>query len=181
MISAPIEFLPDNVLLWEVDVDEFWSIDQIIRLNYEFGKNPERTAASFYCRFFVGPDRIADNIGMHGNNSRQEWRRVWRYRTGDTWQRHEPPSLMRTNEKGDVQDVMSLNSFSHEETWCMGLIFDHFAYSTEQQLQFKEDYYGYKGAKESFQKMSSNQDSEILVKEYYSWIKDPIWAFKIKK
>lgn len=177
MISAPMNSLPAEALLWEIDVDEIWKTNQIITLVNQFAKNPLRTGAMFYCRFFVGPHQIADNLGLYGNNSLWEWRRVWKYCVGDSWGSHEPPSLLR--KCGDAfQDVMKINPFTHEETWNMGLIFDHLAYTTKEQLQFKEHYYGYSGAVEAFEKMCQDSDSEFLVNKYYSWIKDPIWAFR---
>lgn len=181
MISAPIDSLPKQALLWEIDVDEIWNADQIITLANQFFQEPARTSALFYCRFFVGPGRVADNIGLYGNNPSQEWRRVWKYRAGDYWEAHQPPSLMRTMENGEKHNVTNINPFTHEETWKMGLVFDHLAYVTKKQLQFKETYYGYSGAVAAFEKMCQDDEEEFLVNKYYSWIKDPIWAFHDKK
>ena len=179
MISAPVASLPKEALLWEIDVDEIWNADQIITLVKQFIQEPKRTGAAFYCRFFVSPNHVADNLGAYGNNSDSlwEWRRVWKYRAGDHWGSHEPPLLLR--KKGnDFQDVMTINPFTHQETWRMGLVFDHFAFATKKQLKFKETYYGYSGAVKAFEKMIKDDNKEILVNKYYSWIKDPIWAFR---
>jgi glycosyltransferase involved in cell wall biosynthesis len=173
MISAPLKNLPDDILLWEIDVDEFWTSNQIISLNNHFCNAPDRTAAAFYCRFFVGPKHIADNIGYYGN---QEWRRVWRYRRGDFWASHEPPSLLRTFDSQIPQDVMNIYPFSPDEMWWSGLVFDHFAYVNEEQVRFKESYYGYHGAAEAWKKMIASTDHEVFIPPYLRWIKDPIWA-----
>jgi len=42
--------------------------------------------------------------------------------------------------------MWQVNPFLHEETEQLGLIFQHFAYVTPQQLRFKEQYYGYTNA-----------------------------------
>ena len=63
-----------------------------------------------------------------------------KYQAGDYWKSHVPPVLLRMHE-GKMQDVIEINPFTHEETFEMGLVFDHFAFTTEQQLKFKESYY----------------------------------------
>lgn len=178
MISAPLSQLPEQALLWEIDADEMWNAAQIMKLVEEFAQDLTRTGALFYCRFFAAPDRILDNIGFYGNNPSQEWRRVWNYKKGDVWKTHEPPCLLREVEHGHFQDVMTLSPFTQQETWRMGLVFDHLAYTTEEQLQFKEAYYGYKGATAAWKEMIECSDSEIFIPNYFSWVQDPIWAFK---
>ncbi|MDH4470344.1 MAG: glycosyltransferase family 1 protein [Verrucomicrobiae bacterium] len=178
MISAPLSHLPKQALLWEVDVDEMWNAAQIMTLVEEFAQDPTRTGALFYCRFFVAPDRILDNIGFYGNNPSQEWRRVWNYKQGDMWKTHAPPCLLREVELGDFQDVMTLHPFTQEETWKMGLVFDHLAYTTEEQLRFKEAYYGYQGATAAWKEMMQSSDPDVFVSNYFSWIQDPVWAIK---
>lgn len=178
MISAPLSHLPKQALLWEVDVDEMWNAAQIMTLVTEFAQDPTRTGALFYCRFFVAPDRILDNIGFYGNNPSQEWRRVWNYKKGDVWEKHEPPCLLREVEPGHFQDVMTLHPFTQEETWKMGLVFDHFSFTTEKQLQFKEAYYGYQGATAAWKEMIEQSNSEVFIPNFLSWVHDPVWAFK---
>ncbi len=178
MISAPLEHLPQEALLWEIDVDEIWSAAQIMTLVRSFAQEPMRTGALFYCRFFVTPDRILDSIGFYGNNPSQEWRRVWKYKKGDVWKQHEPPCLLREIHPGSLKDVLELNPFTQEETWRMGLVFDHLAYTTEEQLRFKETYYGYSGARAAWQQLRASQQSEVMISNYFSWIEDPIWALR---
>jgi glycosyltransferase involved in cell wall biosynthesis len=177
MISAPLSQLPNQALLWEVDVDEIWNANQIMTLVDQFAQDPTRSGALFYCRYFISPDRVLDNIGFYANHLHQEWRRVWNYKKGDIWKTHEPPCLLREVEPGRLQDVMTLYPFTHEETWRMGLIFDHFSFVTEAQVEFKELYYGYHGAKEAWKKMLQCRDPEVLITQYCPWIQDPIWAF----
>jgi hypothetical protein len=94
------------------------------------------------------------------------------------WKTHAPPCLLREVELGDFQDVMTLHPFTQEETWKMGLVFDHLAYTTEEQLRFKEAYYGYQGATAAWKEMLECSDPEIFVSHYFSWIQDPVWAIK---
>jgi len=68
------------------------------------------------------------------------------YELGDitraVWAAHEPPRLAEPMPNDQWRDVAG-QSFLHEETEQLGLIFQHFAYVTPQQLRFKEQYYGY--------------------------------------
>jgi glycosyltransferase involved in cell wall biosynthesis len=179
MISASLSHLPERALLWEIDVDEIWNAAQIMALVAQFAQEPTRSGALFYCRFFTAPDRILDNLGFYGNNPSQEWRRVWNYKKGDFWKKHEPPCLLREVEPGHFQDVMTLYPFTQQETWRMGLVFDHLAYTTEEQLRFKESYYGYQGATAAWKEMMQCRDPEIFISNYFPWIQDPIWAVKV--
>jgi hypothetical protein len=73
---------------------------------------------------------------------------------------------------------MTLHPFTQEETWKMGLVFDHLAYTTEEQLRFKEAYYGYQGATAAWKEMMQSSDPDVFVSNYFSWIQDPVWAIK---
>jgi hypothetical protein len=55
------------------------------------------------------------------------------------------------------------------ETW--GLTFDHFAYATKEQAQFKEDFYGYKGLVEGWEKLQQIT-SPVRLRDYFPFITD---------
>jgi glycosyltransferase involved in cell wall biosynthesis len=52
-----------------------------------------------------------------------------------------------------------------------GAVFHHFAYVTEEQLSFKERYYGYKGAVAQWRALQAHQGSDLL-KKFFGWVTD---------
>jgi len=177
MIAAPLAGIRGEAILWQVDADELWSAEQITRLVGHMASDPARTGAKFYCRFFVGPDRVLDNLGAYGNDPASEWRRVWRLLPGDRWETHEPPRLVRGTPGSEV-DVIEIAPFTQRETLAMGLVFDHHAYGTEDQVRFKEAYYGYAGAVERWRQMRDDPRREVLLNDFFPWVKDPVWAIR---
>lgn len=168
MVNAPMPAIDaDPGILWEIDVDEMWTSLQIQDLHDLFDLNPERTAALYRCHFFVGRDLVITNDEVYGNHAAQEWRRTWRFKSGDRWASHEPPCLMRGNR--DVSKICPLN---HIETELHGLRFQHLAYVTESQLKFKESYYGYRGALASWRKLQSHQKFPARLGDFLPWVKD---------
>jgi glycosyltransferase involved in cell wall biosynthesis/predicted O-methyltransferase YrrM/cyclopropane fatty-acyl-phospholipid synthase-like methyltransferase/Tfp pilus assembly protein PilF len=167
MVNAPLENIREQCLLWQVDADELWTFSQLVRAHAMFRAHPEKTAARFYCHFFVGPELIITSRDTYGNHSAYEWQRVWRFQPGDRWAAHEPPRLHR----GEA-DVASLNPFSHVETEAMGLVFQHYAYATDAQLRFKEIYYGYAGAVEQWSKLQRSEQFPQKLSDHFAWVKD---------
>jgi glycosyltransferase involved in cell wall biosynthesis len=171
MCNAPLDSMPSEALLWQVDVDEFWSPQTIEEVHRCFLNNSQIQAAKFACRFFVSPDCVLDNIGFYGNNPACEWRRVWRFKPGDHWVTHEPPVLARNH-----VDLFDVKHLSMHETRANGWIFDHLAYVSENQVAFKQDYYGYQGAVEGWKKLRQSPEDEIIPGLYLPWIPTNVWA-----
>lgn len=169
MFNAACELIQEPGLLWQVDSDEIWSLDQIVKMRDMFRNDPKRNSARFFCRYFVGPD-IAITSRNCGNNTGYEWNRVWKVKPGVRFISHEPPKL----------EAIEENPFTHKETEEAGLVFDHFAYATEAQVAFKEKYYGsennscgvrYKGATERWRKLQMNTKwPSIIGKDFMPWV-----------
>ena len=176
MVSAPLPNLPGDCLLWQVDADELWSAAQIIKTRELFRAHPEKTAAWFWCHYFVGPDLAIGKRNCYGNHPGYEWQRVWRYRTGMSWASHEPPRLVQKDSSGADRDVGTINPFLHYEMEKGGLVFQHFAYVLPRQLEFKETYYGYQGALREWKKLQLARDRPLLLKNYFSWVRDEATA-----
>jgi glycosyltransferase involved in cell wall biosynthesis/ADP-heptose:LPS heptosyltransferase/ubiquinone/menaquinone biosynthesis C-methylase UbiE/Tfp pilus assembly protein PilF len=167
MVNAPLRNISEGCLLWQVDADELWTFSQMVRLRAMFLLRPEKSAAYFYCHYFVGPGLVITSRDTYGNNSSYEWLRVWRYQPGDRWVAHEPPRLHR----GEI-DVASTNAFRHTETEAMGLVFQHYAYATEEQIRFKESYYGYAGAVDQWRKLQQTGKFPQRLADHFAWVKD---------
>jgi hypothetical protein len=60
----------------------------------------------------------------------------------------------------------------HDQTESLGLVFQHFAYATEPQIVFKEEYYGYKGALNGWRALQAVTDFPVPLKNYFPWVRD---------
>jgi len=171
MVNAPLKDISEECLLFQIDVDELWTVSQLCAVEAMFRTQPERTSAYYYCHFFVGKDLIITSKDTYGNNTSYEWLRTWRYKTGDYWASHEPPRLIRKTDSETI-DVAKINPFSHSDTRERGLIFQHYAYTTKEQLRFKESYYGYRDAYEKWMRLNNSNQFPVLLKDYFDWVKD---------
>ncbi|MBL8550620.1 MAG: glycosyltransferase [Hyphomonadaceae bacterium] len=173
MVSAPLGNLGEECLLWQVDADELWTPVQIETMREAFLKAPKRTAALFWCHYFVAPHTLVSTRYNYAQNPEVEWRRVWRYRPGDRWAAHEPPTLVRKIKRRET-DIAEIAPFRHDETEAMGLVFQHFAYVTPEQLRFKEAYYGYAGAEDRWRALQAAAATQgpLLLKDYFGWVSD---------
>ncbi len=172
MVNAPLASINEQALLVQVDSDELWSIEQLERLSLAFQERPDKTAAYFFCNYFVGPELIISTRNTYGNNSSYEWLRAWRYLPGSRWQAHEPPRLLAPLGDGRAVDLAQVNPFTHAETESMGLVFQHYAYVTEEQARFKESYYGYADAVARWRRLQTSSHFPVALASYLPWVKD---------
>lgn len=168
MFNAAMESIQEPGILWQVDSDEIWATQQIVKM-HDMIEDSKRNCARFFCRYFVGPD-IAITSRNCGNNTDYEWNRVWKINPGERFLTHEPPKL----------ETLQENPFTHQETEAVGLVFDHYAYATEAQVSFKERYYGsennavgakYKGAVDRWRKLQANTKWPTRIgKDFMPWV-----------
>ena len=181
MVSAPLKHLPNDCLLWEVDVDEMWSAQNIEKMHKAFLKDASKTAAWYWCSFYTGPDLVVCTRNCYSQNPQQEWLRTWRYQSKDVWAKHEPPILLRGSGPDAGKDVGALNAFDQNTTESFGVTFDHLAYVRSQQLAFKETYYGYSGALAAWTRLQNEaKDSSkpLKLSDYFSWVRDTTYVEK---
>jgi hypothetical protein len=161
MVRAACGGLKTESLLWQVDSDELWTANQIHTAHEMFEREPTKTAARYWCHYYVGPELEILDRYCYGNGA-GDWLRTWRARPGDVWEAHEPPQLQRDGV------LLCDNAFSQAETEAKGLVFEHYAYVTEQQLDFKEAYYGYSNALRRWQKMQK-ATMPVSLRRYFHW------------
>lgn len=172
MVNAPLPAITEECLLWQVDNDELWTVEQVVEMRRRFLAEPERGAAYYWCWYFVGPDKVISTRYNYGQNPGVEWLRTWRFRPGDHWAAHEPPTLVRPDPAGgEPVDIARSAPFTHDETEAFGAVFQHFAYVTPAQLGFKETYYGYAGATARWQELLAHKGSGLLA-DYFGWVTD---------
>jgi FkbM family methyltransferase len=172
MVNEPLFNIKEECLLWQIDADELWTIDQICNARQMFINHPDKTAAFYWCWYFVGEKQIISTRNCYAQNPQQEWLRTWRYKPGSVWVAHEPPRLEEPLPTGQWRDIASVNPFLHQETESHGLIFQHFAYATKEQLQFKEKYYGYKEAVSQWEQLQEVAKYPVFLRDYFAWVGD---------
>jgi ADP-heptose:LPS heptosyltransferase len=172
MVNAPLQNITERCLLWQIDVDELWTADKLSAARTLFLNHPEKTAAYYYCHFFVGPHLVTTSRDTYGNHTSYEWLRTWRFEPGQCWVAHEPPRLCIIDGTGQLTDVAETHPFRHAETESNGLTFQHFAYTLATQLRFKEDYYGYHGAVRHWERLQNASRFPVLLRDYFPWVTD---------
>jgi hypothetical protein len=172
MINAPLPNITEESLLWQLDVDEFWTEEQILKIQAEFEEHPDVSAAYFWCNFFVGDNLKVVNRRCYGNRPQYEWLRVHRFTPGCGWMAHEPPVLT-----GGTPG----RALTHRETEAHGCVFDHYAYSSLAQVKFKEEYYGYKGAVDGWNRLQAETNLPVLLKDYFHWVLDNAIVDRVSK
>lgn len=173
MCNAPLANIKTKCLLWQIDADELWTAKQINAVHRLFMDDPKRTAAVYWCDYFVGPERVISTRHNYAQNPAQEWRRTWRFQPGDRWAAHEPPTLERPRRllSRGVPDLATAHPFTPDELEAAGAVFQHFAYVTPEQLAFKESYYGYNGATQRWRELQSAPAPGFL-RDYFPWVGD---------
>ena len=173
MVSAPLTNIRERCLLWQIDADEIWRAEQICDVRRHFVQNPQTSGAFFWCDYFVGPLALIGTRYNYAQNPAKEWLRVWRYHPGDRWAAHEPPTLVRRGRFGTDIDVAGVAPLMHDESEALGAVFQHFAYATEDQVRFKEVYYGYNGAVTGwYQLQKAIVNGTVLLRDYFPWVTD---------
>lgn len=161
MVNAPLASIHESCLLWQLDSDELWTPGQIETVHQLFRQHPEKNCAFFTCRYFVGQNIAVTGRGVYGNRD-GEWLRVFRFEPGMEFEKHEPPRI-----KG-----LKRVPFEPKDTERMGLIFDHYAYATKAQAEFKEKYYGYTDAVAHWERLQRNEVWPAALKDFFPWVKD---------
>ncbi len=172
MVKAPLINIKEECLLWQVDVDELWTVEQICLARQLFIQNPEKTAAYYWCWYFVSEKLVISTRNCYTQNPQQEWLRTWRFKPGYTWETHEPPILVERLSNSEIKYIAKVNPFLHEETEKHNLVFQHYAYVLPAQLKFKETYYGYKDAESQWLKLQKPEILPLFLSEYLSWVTD---------
>ena len=170
MVNAPLGGIQEACLLWQVDVDEFWTADALVKMRDLFVKDPQKTAAYFHCHYFLGPLKYVVSMNTWATGP-FDWLRVWRYQPGMRWTSHEPPCLV----DGRGRNVGLLNPFSRDVTLAKGIVFQHYAYVLESQVRFKESYYGYREAVRLWKRLNGTK-GRLRVAEYLPWAGKDAWA-----
>lgn len=171
MCNAALALIHEPCLLWQVDSDELWTANAINDTFCLFQMYAS-DAAYFRCRYFVGPDRcLRIEANSYGNHTAYEWRRVWDFTPGMRFKTHEPP----------VMEGKTAKAFDQDFTLRRGLVFDHMAYATRKQMEFRAQYYAgstnpnahlWRNCVEGWDRLQAVTQFPVKLKDYFPWVDD---------
>lgn len=163
MCNACLSGISEECVLVQADVDEFWSANHLELIVQMFTEIPHAMRAFFWCRYFLGRNIVAINTDGYSNRKVGEWLRAFRYQPGTLFQRHEAPIL--DGNKG--------LSITRDETKGAGLVFDHFAWSLENQVAGKARLYPYPNSLDHWKKLQENKVWPVKnLKDFLPWVGD---------
>jgi hypothetical protein len=170
MFNHALDQIKEEGVLLQCDADEVWQAWQLDRLVDAFRSDPSIGSAQFVCRYFLGVNILSATPNTYGNKP-DEWLRAWRFTPGDKFLSHEPPNLHQR------QPGHRINP---EWLAMEGLMFDHYAYAFPNQVQYKEQFYGYRNAFKGWQSLQQNKRWPVKLKEFFGWVDDRATAEPLK-
>jgi len=168
MVNMPLIHIREQCTLLQVDSDEIWKPWQVCKISELFEQNLLLDQMIFQCRYFVGRD-IVINIENELRYKNLHWPRAWRFQPGMRFISHEPPVLMPHPRR----------AFSAHETHGMNLIFDHFSYAIESQVDMKSRFYGYVNAVTHWRRLQANTIWPVKLKDFLPWANEHSIAERI--
>lgn len=154
-----IEPSMENCILMQFDVDEIWTID-VLKNMLPFIENEDVDGALFHCNYYVGPNLKIINENCYGNYM-IDWCRLWKIKEKSEWVSHEPARVK------NLHKFFNRN-FTKEKGW----IFDHYAYVLEEQVRFKENFYGYTSALDCWKTLQNHNKFPCNLRDFLPWVKD---------
>jgi hypothetical protein len=167
MCNAALATFDTPGVLMQMDADEVWQPSQLRVVSTLFDRFEKAGGAMFLCRYWVGPRRYVCTPNAFGNHIAYEWIRAWRFTPGMEFERHEPPIL-----SGVVSYV------SQPATAHLGLVFDHYAYATREQIEFKAMYYGDGYSVEAWDRLQEMRGPVDLC-GVLPWVKSPVISYEV--
>lgn len=158
--NYPLHGRTETVLYWKLDADEVWTEEKIGRINLMFRDLPNKNVAYFRCRFFVGPDIIVTSRDTWGGAQHYEWKRVFRMEPGQKFGEESPPIIAGCEERAIDKDY----------TERLGMIFDHFAYATEDQARMKSIRWQQPATLDGWRRLQANTKWPARLIDYFPFV-----------
>lgn len=159
--NACLAEIKEPCVLLQQDSDELWRPDALERMVELFTRYADVKTMYFWCSYYLGLNVITTSFDGYGNRDKMEWLRAWRFEPGNRFSRHEPP-IMDGN-KGRVM--------SRDETRKEGFGFRHYAWWSENQVAYKEQFYNYPNALQCWRNLQSNTTWPVTdLKKFLPWV-----------
>lgn len=161
MCNACLSQINEPCVLIQMDCDELWRPDALEQLVQSFHYDPYVKMGIVKCRYFLGVNIVATSKSGYGNNP-GEWLRIWRFTPGDKFESHEPPRLKQA----------AAGSCLNPDWLAMdGIAFDHYAWWSENQAAYKEQFYGYPAALQCWRNLQSNPVWPVKdLRQFLPWV-----------
>lgn len=162
MVNAAVAQVKQPCVLMQMDSDEIWSAKNINAAYDEIAGCSLPIALNVKCRYFVGPDLIAVSPHKTGTDL-TNWVRAWKYQPGMRFKSHCPPVL----------DGPMVGSYD--------ISFDHYAYVLEQQVRFKERYYGFQNMLDGWKLLQEQDEFPLPLRRFwpYRWVDEGTLVHRI--
>jgi hypothetical protein len=157
MVNKALEGIEDGVVM-EQDADEFWTPEQMEKVHGFLKDKMAGTVAQFHCNYYIGKKVVVSRSGL--GSYPYEWFRAWKWGKDIYFTSHEPPQINR-------QTARIPRGVTEE----LGLVFEHFAYCTKENVQFKEDFYGYAGLLKSWEELQKTH-GPVRLNRFFGHVQD---------
>jgi len=167
MVQTALDTIKEPCTLMQIDVDELWQSSQLEVIHETFTQLTHVSCARFDCVYMVGPNLRTVGRNCWGQNA-GEFLRAFRFTPGQKMT-HEPPFLEGVN---GPDERCLMNTY----TGMMRCVFDHWAYAFEDQVEYKELFYGYDGAVEGWRRLQAYKGPfPTPLKPFFPWVNgDPM-------
>ena len=149
-------------VLMEIDADEIWQPWQLEKIVKMFDRDDGLGAMQFYCDYFVGPNLKTLGMNCYGDMG-YEWWRAWRFKPGMRFTSHEPIQI----------EYEGFPMYKHQTGGK--LAFKHYAYATEAQVKFKQQWYGrngeYDGLLDGWRRLQEVKAFPVRLRDYFPHVK----------
>ena len=171
MCNECLSYISEECILIQMDADELWRADVLERFVHYFAEDGKASCAQLKCRYFLGVDILSAKDGTYGNKP-GEWLRAWKFTPGDKFERHEPPQLKQ-----------AVKGYPLSPQWLSmdGIYFDHYAWAFENQVAYKELFYGYSNAMLHWLRLQDNTSWPVNdLRSFLPWVGAGAQADKLK-
>lgn len=161
MINAALTAFKEDGILLQMDSDEIWTKDQLIKLVDIFVEDSLINTVMVKMQYMVGPNVVTTSNNGYGNKS-DEWVRAWRYKVGLWMECHEPP----------VFNSNSGNTLDRETSAAILGEILHMSWVSPTQVSQKQRIYGdkYSSACEGWWALQNNKDWPVKdLRKFLPW------------
>ena len=175
MLNAPLGRIDEACLLWQIDPVDLWTIEQIEQVCRLFESQPSKSAAYFWCWFFIGENKVISTRYGFSADPQKQWLRVWRYLPGDHWIGDESPRLQRRGCFGSWLDVAMLDPLPHEATESVGAVFVRRAYVLREQVLLEQAYGASANLVDAWERLQQSK-GPVALSDYFEWGAASVWV-----
>lgn len=166
--------------IWQIDMDEFYFKKDIIRIKEILSKYSPNIVHFFANNFWGDFKHCIDETSPYTWGNEAPWMRIFRHLPGSRWERHEPPTYLFP----DGSRVNESKIIPREEMLRIGIKMFHYNYVTQEQINFKTQFYHqdwtsrqYEDWKKDKNTLINNSKVVEYEGEHPEWVKELIKTY----